>query len=254
MTIAIPAHNEARRIGECLDAVIAEIGRLGHGATPPPWLGPVEILVIDNASSDSTAAIAGHRADAAAAVGASLRVVGEPRKGLTLARRCGHRQAREPIVAWIDADTRMPPGWIERVWDSFEAAPDLVCVSGPYRYHDQPAWQRALVWLYWRLLALPCYWWTGYLAVGGNFAVRRIAVDRIGGFDPSIEFWGEDTDIARRLAKVGRVRFRLDLAMPTSARRLAAEGLWRTGLRYAGNFVSEVIRKQPLSQTYRDIR
>ncbi|MET0510003.1 MAG: glycosyltransferase, partial [Burkholderiaceae bacterium] len=72
MTIAIPAHNEEAYLGSCLDAVIAEIdrdrstpGRGGDDAS-------IEILVIDNASSDGTAAVAESRVAAAHAAGAVL--------------------------------------------------------------------------------------------------------------------------------------------------------------------------------------
>jgi cellulose synthase/poly-beta-1,6-N-acetylglucosamine synthase-like glycosyltransferase len=40
---------------------------------------------------------------------------------------------------------------------------------------------------------------------GGNFAVRREALDAIGGFDTRIEFHGEDTDLGRRLFAIGKV-------------------------------------------------
>ena len=254
MTIAIPAHNEEAYLGSCLDAVIAEIDRdrstPGRGSDD----ASIEILVIDNASSDGTAAVAESRVAAAHAAGADLRVVLESRKGLTRARQCGQREARGALVGWVDADTAMPAGWIDRVRRAFATAPDVVCVSGPYRYIEQTRWQRLLVKLYWRALAMPSYRLTGYMAVGGNFAVRREAVERIGGFDETIAFYGEDTNIARRLSKVGKVVFDLALEMPTSARRFAAEGLWRTAFAYASNFVSEVVLKRPVIDRYRDIR
>ncbi len=209
---------------------------------------------MDNASSDGTVVVATGRMAAAVAAGAVLRVVTEPRKGLTRARQRGQREATGAIVGWVDADTRMPPRWIERVRAHFEADPRVVCVSGPYRYLDQPAHQQLLVKLYWWGLGRPMYRLIGYMAVGGNFAVRRDAVERIGGFDESIAFYGEDTNIARRLSKVGKVVFDWELEMPTSARRLAAEGTWRTAYRYATNYLSEVILKRPAIDRYRDIR
>lgn len=264
ITIAIPAHNEEAYLGPCLDAVITDVARETmrlrlkdlqlRGEPADAAAARVEILVVDNASTDDTARVAASRIDAARDAGAALRVVTETQKGLTRARQCGQREARGDIVAWVDADTAMPAGWLERVHDAFAASPAVVCVSGPYRYLDQPRFQRALVKLYWRMLAIPSYWFTGYLAVGGNFAVRREAVERIGGFDESIEFYGEDTNIARRLSEVGKVVFDLDLEMPTSARRLAAEGLWRTAFAYASSFVSEVVLKRPVIERYRDIR
>ena len=83
---------------------------------------------------------------------------------------------------------------------------------------------------------------------------RRDALLKIDGFDRSIAFYGEDADIARRLAKVGRVRFLMRLVMQTSARRLKAEGLMRTAAVYALNFLSEAILKRPATSSYRDIR
>ena len=222
-----------------------------HSAVTMPSF---EILVVDNASNDGTQRVARARIDAAREAGAGLRIVTEPRKGLTRARQRGQREARGAIVAWVDADTEMPAGWLERVRTTFATGSDVVCVSGPYRYLDQSRYQRALVRLYWRMLAIPSYWFTGYLAVGGNFAVRRDAVEKIGGFDESIAFYGEDTNIARRLSGVGRVVFDLKLEMPTSARRFAAEGLWRTAFAYASSFMSEVVLKRPVIDRYRDIR
>lgn len=229
--------------------------RAEGGGTPRDTMAErFEILVVDNASTDGTARVAASRIAAARDAGAVLRVVTEERKGLTRARQCGQREARASLVAWVDADTEMPAGWLERVEAAFAASPGVVCVSGPYRYLDQSRLQRALVKLYWHGLAIPSYWFTGYLAVGGNFAVRRDAVERIGGFDESIAFYGEDTNIARRLAEIGKVVFDLKLEMPTSARRFAAEGMWRTAFAYASSFVSEVVLKRPVIERYRDIR
>jgi hypothetical protein len=114
--------------------------------------------------------------------------------------------------------------------------------------------QRAWVRLYWIFLAIPAYWITRYMVVGGNFAARRAALLRIGGFDTTIAFYGEDTNIARRLADAGRVRFLLRLSMPTSSRRLAVEGVVATAITYMANFMSEVVLKRPVTRGYRDIR
>lgn len=238
-SLIIPAHNEEAYLERCLRCAVAELQANRHR-------GAFEIVVIDNASTDRTAEVAARVPQ--------VRVVAEPAKGLTRARQRGLEEARGEIVAYIDADTCMPRGWLARVLDGFERDARVVCVSGPYVYHDLPALRRALVRLYWLVLAMPVYAWTGYMAVGGNFAATRRALLDIGGFDTSIAFYGEDTNIARRLARAGRVRFDLRLVMPTSARRLHAEGFVVTAARYVANFLSEAVLKRPLTTRYRDIR
>ncbi len=239
LSIIIPAYNEEKFISECLQHVQADVLRCSDA-------GPVEVLVVDNASTDRTAEIA--------RVINGVRVVHETQKGLTRARQRALNEAQGDILAFVDADTHMPPGWIKRVLTSFAANPNMVCISGPYIYYDAPLLNRIFVRLYWTLLAMPTYWITRYMVVGGNFAAKKSALLEIGGFDTNIEFYGEDTNIARRLSAVGKVKFSMRLPMPTSSRRLHAEGLWATALKYVANFLSEVVIKRPVTRSYKDIR
>src|SRR6185437_1266438 len=64
----------------------------------------------------------------------------------------------------------------------------------------------------------------GAVLYGANFAVRRAALHAIGGFDTSIEFHGEDTNLGRRLAAVGGVDLNTTCYIYTSARRYKALG------------------------------
>lgn len=238
LSIVIPAYNEESYLGECLRHVLEEVANSTD-------CGAVEVLVIDNASTDRTSEVA--------KAFPGVRVAHEPDKGLTKARQRGLDEARGAVVGYVDADTKMPRGWIRTVVQSFDADPGTVCVSGPYVYYDLSWLSKLLVRGYW-YLALPVAAFTGYMAVGGNFAARREALLKIDGFDRSIAFYGEDTDIARRLSQVGRVRFLMGLVMQTSARRLKAEGLFRTAAIYALNFFSEAVLKRPATSSYRDIR
>ncbi len=239
LSVIIPAYNEEAYLGNCLRSASAELqANAGRG--------PFEIIVVNNASTDRTAEIAAGFPD--------TRVILEPRKGLTLARQRGLEEARGEILAYIDADTRMPPGWVQRVLETYDRGNQVVCVSGPYVYDDLSPFGHAVVRLYWLLLAKPMYWLTRYMAVGGNFAASRAALVRIGGFDTTIAFYGEDTNIARRLSQAGDVMFDMRLVMHTSARRLQAEGFVATAIRYALNFASEAVLRRPLTTRYRDIR
>ncbi len=89
---------------------------------------------------------------------------------------------------------------------------------------------------------------------GGNFVVTREALEKIGGFDTNIEFYGEDTDIARRMAAVGDVEFTFDLKMNSSARRLKHEGMFRIAGRYTLNYFWTIFLKRPYTDEHLDIR
>jgi GT2 family glycosyltransferase len=84
--------------------------------------------------------------------------------------------------------------------------------------------------------------------------VRRDALARIGGFDTSIEFHGEDTNIGRRLAAIGPVELHNDCYLYTSARRYNAMGKGAVFRLYVRNFVSELIRHRPSDTEHVDIR
>jgi GT2 family glycosyltransferase len=94
----------------------------------------------------------------------------------------------------------------------------------------------------------------GALLYGGNFAVRRDALDAIGGFDTSIEFHGEDTNLGRRVAKVGRVQLRPRCYVFTSARRYKAQGRGRVFGLYVRNFCAEIFLHRPSDTSHEDIR
>lgn len=239
LSIVIPAYNEGRYLRECLESVFEDINRSTF-----PW--PVQVIVVDNASTDDTAEVARSFP--------GVRVVYERRKGLTRARQAGLLAANGEIVGYVDADVRMQPGWVDRMIEAFDEDPRLVCVSGPCTYYDASIFEDVLVWLYWNVLGVPVYWMTRYMVLGGNFAARREALYRIGGFDGTIDFYGEDTDIARRLHAAGKVRFTRTVQVAASARRLHGEGLWVTAFRYVVNFLSEVFLKRPVTTHYQDIR
>ena len=68
-----------------------------------------EILVVDNASNDATPALL--RAIAARHAG-RIRIVREPRLGLSRARNLGIRESRGEVIAFTDDDARVTPRWL----------------------------------------------------------------------------------------------------------------------------------------------
>jgi glycosyltransferase involved in cell wall biosynthesis len=235
ISVIIPAFNEEKYLPACLQSILA------HRAE-----NVLEVIVIDNASTDRTAEVA--------ASFPGVTVIREPKKGLTAARQCGLQSSTGDLLAFVDADTQVPSDWFTQMNEAFETDKNLVCLSGPYDYFDLSKSQRACVQAYWTVLAMPTYRLMRYMVVGGNFVASRAALLYINGFDTKIAFYGEDTDIGRRLHTQGRVLFQKRFSVQTSGRRLAAQGLLKTGVIYVGNFLSEAFFHRAVTTSYTDIR
>jgi glycosyltransferase involved in cell wall biosynthesis len=242
LSFVVPAYNEEVLLPGCLRAIQAEVARTGVCA---------EIVVVDNASTDRTSEVA-HGFT-------GVTVVHEPRKGLVQARKAGFEASSGVLVANVDADTLIGAGWIDRIEAEFARDPDLVTISGPYDYYDVPLRIRAAARMFY-IVAFGTYTFTRYvlrmgsMVQGGNFVVKRDALIRAGGFDPSFIFYGEDTDIARRMAKVGKVKFTWALMAKSSGRRLRGDGLIMTGIRYSSNYLWATFFRKPFTSAWQDYR
>jgi glycosyltransferase involved in cell wall biosynthesis len=242
LAFVIPAYNEEALIGKCVESVLAEVKRSGRDC---------EIVVVNNNSTDRTAAVA--------SAFAGVRVVDEPQKGLVSARDGGFRVTAAPLVANIDADTIVPQGWLDIVFAEFERDQRLVCLSGPYIYYDLSAWNRFLIAGFYGLtkviyLVNRYVLRVGSVVQGGNFVFKRDAWIKAGGYNREIKFYGEDTDVAVRLSKIGGVKWTFKLKMKTSGRRLAEEGVFKTALTYTLNFFWVTFAGKPVTNTHTDVR
>lgn len=191
MSVVVPAYNSARELPECLSALIRSTA------------AALEVIVIDDASTDDTAAVA---------AGLGVTVVRLARNcGPGGARNVGGHAARGDIVFFVDADVVVAPDAIERVMRTFEAEPDLAAVFGSY---DSRPRAPGVVSQYRNLLHHFVHQtgspeaWTFWGACG---AIRRSVFLSLGGFDagrfprPSIE----DIELGYRLRAAGH-RLRLD--------------------------------------------
>ena len=234
ISLVIPAYNEEAYLPACLDAVMENIA--GQA---------LEIIVVDNNSTDGTKEVVERYP--------GVTYVFEAEKGITRARQRGFVTAKGNILAYVDADTHPPAGWIDQIWDQFTRCPDLACLSGPYSFYDLSG-LRNRVSTAWFVAARPLYSVTGYMMVGGNFAIRRSVLEQMGGFDEAIEFYGEDVDIGKRASKFGKVLFLPRFVMPTSGRRLKKQGFAKMAGIYFINYVSIMVRGRPATMGYKDIR
>lgn len=240
ITAIVCAYNEARLLPACLYSLRAQ--------TRPAD----EIIVVNNASSDETGTVA------RAVPG--IRVLDEPDRGLVVARETGRRAARGEVLAFVDADCRAPILWLERIERRFLHDPTLVAVTGPYRFYDWDVAGRILIRLYDVLIAPPTHAVVhdllrlGAILYGGNFAARADSLLRIRGFDKTIEFHGEDTNLGRRLTAVGNLAICPECWVWTSARRYRAMGKRTVFSLYTRNFWSEIVRHRPSDGRHLDVR
>jgi len=242
LSFVIPAYNEEAYLGKCLDSIFNELKRSRYDT---------EIIVVNNASTDKTRAVAERYP--------GVKIVDEPQRGLVRARRAGFLAARGDLIANVDADTILSPNWLKTVFGEFEKNPKLVALSGPFIYYDLPPkvnfWVKPFYYIAFLTYFLNRYIFRlGSVLQGGNFVVKRDALIAAGGYNPEIEFYGEDTDIARRLHKIGQVKFTFNLPIFASGRRLAKEGALTMALRYGINYFWMIFFKKPFSKTSITIR
>ncbi|QQS16162.1 MAG: glycosyltransferase [Candidatus Moraniibacteriota bacterium] len=242
LSIVIPAYNEEKFLETTLRTVLQRVSESRRS---------IEVIVVNNASTDRTREIA--------LWFPGVVVVDEWQKGLSRARQAGFLASRGALIANIDADSLIPKGWIDRVLAEFARKNNLVALSGPYIYYDISPVTNFFIRLYYSAGFLFHLFnhhvlRSGALIQGGNFVLRRSALEKIGGFDVTITFFGEDTDIARRIQKEGRVRFTFSLPMRTSGRRLNREGVFRAASVYTVNHLWVLFFKRPFTKSFRDIR
>jgi len=234
VSLIIPAYNEEKYIGDCLDSIFASGAKF------------FEIIVVDNGSFDRTKEIAEKYQN--------VRVVNEKKSGVMFARQRGIDESTGEIVAFVDADTKMILGWYEQIIKKFSGDLILATLSGPYIYEDISLWTKILVWIFYYLITLPVYYMLGYAAIFGNFAIRRSVLEKMGGLNTGIVFCGDDTDTVQRAHKFGKTIFSMDFKIKTSPRRFTQEGIVFTAWRYMINFIHVVLFKKPYTNKQTNLR
>jgi glycosyltransferase involved in cell wall biosynthesis len=153
VSVIVPAHNAAA----LLPKLLAALDRT-------TFTGRWETVVVDDASTDATGAIA-------AEWGARV-VRTEQQSGPAAARNAGLAAARAPLIAFTDADCEPSPGWLAAITDGLREADiamgPVLPAPGPRGPFARTLWIRE----------------ESPLFETANLAVRREIVDRVGGFEP----------------------------------------------------------------------
>jgi peptidoglycan/xylan/chitin deacetylase (PgdA/CDA1 family)/GT2 family glycosyltransferase len=238
VSVVIPAYNEQEYLPLCLESIVKQ-----------DYAGDYEVIVVDNASTDDTARIA---------LKYGARVVPESKRSPACARQKGVEVATGEIVAFIDADTQAPPHWLSTIVSRFLTRPDLVALSGPYAYFDVNRVIRSVSYfasficicldhLFRRVLGKGGALW------GSNFAVRRSALLKIGGFDTSIKFYGEEYELSLRLREAGKAGIIPRLFVLTSARRLKKLGVVTQYWNWVVDYFSVLFWYKPIPERLEDL-
>ena len=137
VSVVIPCLNDAAALEACLSSLAGQS------------ISPHEVVVVDNNSTDSSAAVARRF---------GARVVFEAEPGIPAAAAAGYDAAAGEIIARCDADCLLPADWVQRIAESFAANPALGALSGPGSFYGFPKPAGALL----SVLYLGSY----YLAMG----------------------------------------------------------------------------------------
>ena len=170
-SVVVPAHNEAEHIEACLGALTA------LDASP----GDVEVIVVDNGSTDDTRERAARF---------PVRLLDLPSGRVGAVRNHGARQARGDVVAFVDADCEVPTDWLTCA-DALlrEHGPDVVLGGGALLPPGADWIERDWLLEGPRGQGLPVD------LIGASIVCPREVFDGLGGFDETVTS-GEDSHLS----------------------------------------------------------
>ena len=185
ISVIVPVWNDERRIGQCIEA-------LKRQSLDPDLF---EIIIVDNGSTDSTAAVVSGYADVV--------LLQEPQPGSYAARNRGLARARGEYVAFTDSDCAPERDWIEAGLKAAEGHPEIGIAAGRVVFCEPSgAYNRA------------CLNYERYLSmrqednaregvvITANWFSRKSVLVQHGGFDATLKSGG-DHELSRKVSKSG---------------------------------------------------
>jgi glycosyltransferase involved in cell wall biosynthesis len=171
VSVIMAAYNSAEHIGEALDSVLAQ-----------DWQ-PLEVVVVDDGSTDDTAAIVRRYPDVV--------YVHQDNKGPSAARNAAVERSSGEFVANIDSDDLLPPTRVSAQARYLIAHPEVGAVFGRQEWMNAPEWM-ARDSVYGDVDGIPL----------SSVMFRREVFFELGGYDTSFVH-GEDMDLLVRMRERG---------------------------------------------------
>lgn len=200
LSVVIPVKDDAVPLARCLAALAGQRA------------GILEVIVIDNGSTDESA-------DVARRFGAA--VVTETRPGIAAAASAGYDRAAGEIIARLDADSVPDADWSGEVLRFMGAHPDAAAVTGGARFTDGPtALRRVGAALYLGAYFVIVSTALGHLPLfGSNFAMRASEWRRISATVHRDDLLvHDDMDVSFHLGPVRRIRYGARVRVGISSR------------------------------------
>lgn len=224
VTVVVPAYNSQGTIAACIESLL-NLQYLRE---------KLEIIIVDNGSSDDTATIASRY---------PVRVLKENRRGAAAARNRGIREARGEYIAFTDSDCQVGPDWLHKLVRAAIENKSLAvggrivnAVSSPIarftesqRVMNQEDAIRGI------MEPLP-------FILTANALFKKKLLDEVNGFDVAFNQGVEDTDLCWRLHAQGCVFTYAHDAVVYHHHRLTAVGLYFQFFKYAKGEVQLVVK------------
>jgi poly-beta-1,6-N-acetyl-D-glucosamine synthase len=238
VTVLIAARNQAERIQETIAYIAGQ-----------DYQGPIEVLVVDNGSTDGTRTVAEAYG---AATGQPVRCISEPRPGKSHALNTGLAAVGTELVITLDADTLLHPQAVRQlVARLLNAPPDVQAVAGSVlvRNSRDTLWTRMQEWDYFlgiasvkRMQGL----YQGTLVAQGAFSLYRTrAVAEAGGWPDAI---GEDIVLTWQLMRNGARVYYEPSAVAFTAAPARLVHLARQRARWARGMIEGIRSVRPWNQ------
>ncbi len=221
-SVIIPTYNEEKIISQCLKALRNQS------------VEPLEIIIVDGHSTDSTTDIAKEFVD---------KIIFENKKSIGHARNVGAAHAKGDLLIFIDADTIVEKDYIAKVTTYFENKIDVKAATGyllPLEYKPKYYWT-------FRFYSGFVYFLTLFnlaLFTGSNVVYEKDFFKKLGGFPEDLAL-SEDTILAFRASLEGKIGFHSAIAY-TSMRRFEKMGFWNLFKFYLINSI-RLVRGKPFN-------